>query len=181
MTKIRCQLDTEYWKYWSYGRPLLSRSLMVCEFICVRANSELVHHRPVAGLQRYYYQGVFTNNFHVSILLRRCWLTVKCLISCVMCEQPLNSMIFSPCSYFFIIVNYWAACQISQFVQHIRYWLESWDPPSASFCEVLFANSQIFNKAELFIWTNCFRPVSTQSWSDSEGKHKQSVFIFSPS
>ena len=26
-----------------------------------------------------------------------------------MCEHPLNSTLFSPCSYFFIIVNYWAA------------------------------------------------------------------------
>ena len=47
--------------------------------------------------------------------------------------------------------------------------------PSVSFCEALFANSPFFlqnDKAELLIWTNCFRPVSRQSHGQILGAGK---------
>ena len=81
---------------------------------------------------------------------------MKCLLSSVMCEQPLNSMIFSPCSYFFIIVNYWAVCV--KYLSLCNTFATDWSHEIprvlrvfASFCKALFANSQIFDKAELFI------------------------------
>ena len=93
---------------------------------------------------------------------------------CVIFEQPPNSTLFSPCSYFFIIVNYWAAVKYLSLCNTFAT-DSSHEIPSVSFCEALFANSPFFlqnDKAELLIWTNCFRPVSRQSHGQILGAGK---------
>ena len=123
-TKIRCQLDREYWSL-EPGKTGLAVAGLVsdgCEFILARANVELVHHRPVAGLGPVYnvfILGVFINDFFIHVFSfitgdNYFWLAwgLSCrewqmLSSSHPMWGPLDSELFSPCSYFSTIVNYW--------------------------------------------------------------------------